>query len=112
MIIVPPVSSQATATAIELGRKLTAVIQEFKQSHPGVSASEIQQALKIAESNTGASAQRTQIIALLTGLLLAGALLAFYFARAGDNGPSSSSMMPYIVVFVVIILLVVFKLKR
>ncbi len=113
MIIVPPVSPHTSALAIELGRKLTATIQEFQQSHPGMSSTEIQQALKMAESGAGAAGKKSAVLLLLSGLLLAGGFFALYLKRTGGSAPSDYPIMPFVVGLLVVgLLIVVFRMRR
>jgi len=85
---VPPPQSRASTLAIELGNKIAGLIQEFKASHPGTSDTDIVNALRIAEKQTGAGATRQVVVAVAVGLLLLGVLLAYFFAaKTGAGGP-------------------------
>ena len=76
-----PAQSQvhnASPRARDLGHRLVQQIQEYQQQNPGTSPSDIHQALKIAQLNTGA--QRPALyIAMLVGAALALALGVFAF---------------------------------
>jgi len=68
----PPPSPQAQ----ELGRRVQALIEQFRMEHPDLSCLEVNQALQLARPRTTQS--RTILVALLTGLLLLGILLVMY----------------------------------
>jgi len=79
-----PTSVPASPQAQELAHKLEHVIREYRQSHPGLSSSEVQQAIKMAETRTGAGGLRTQATVMamvgLTVLLLLGSLFFWRMA--------------------------------
>jgi hypothetical protein len=71
---VPNVSQRAQ----ELGAKIGQVIQEYEQTHPGMSPLEVQQAIKLAGSGTGNSRARI-LVALMLGLSVAALLGGMFF---------------------------------
>jgi hypothetical protein len=84
MYIAPPPSSGTSYTALELAQKIVNIIQEFKQSHPGMGERDIHRALRLAALQTGATGRRPVILAIAIGLLLLGILAALLFgARTG-----------------------------
>jgi len=75
--------SQASAQSQELAHKLEHIIREYRQSHPRLSESEIQQAIQMAASRTGAGVQRTRLIlVLLLAFGVAALLGALVFLQA------------------------------
>jgi hypothetical protein len=68
-----------------LAHKIEGVIREYQQTHPRLSDSEVSQAIKLAETRTGARGQRMRLtVALMLGLtvfLLLGTL--FFLRMAG-----------------------------
>jgi len=93
-MFVPPVQDRASALAIELGNRIAGLIQEFKQSHPGTSDTDVRNAIRIAEMQSGSSARTQLVVALTVGLLLLGGLAAFFFSRSpGSEAPSNSMII-------------------
>jgi hypothetical protein len=105
MIIVPPASSQASPAAQELGQKITTVIREYQQSHPGLPHADVHQALRLAQMNSGVGAGSRSKLAVLVGLLLLGAFLAFSLHSRQDGGSTSSPFMPFLVLVLIVVLL-------
>ncbi|UCF19170.1 MAG: hypothetical protein JSU87_14780 [Gemmatimonadota bacterium] len=72
----------ASPQAQELAHKIESVIREYEQSHPRMSRSEVEQAIRLAQSRTGAgtSLQRATLLMLL-GLGVAMLLGALLFMR-------------------------------
>jgi hypothetical protein len=68
----PPPSPQAQ----ELGRRVQALIEQFRMEHPGLSSLEVNQALQLARPRTTQS--RMIVAALLTAILLLGILLLMF----------------------------------
>jgi hypothetical protein len=62
----------ASPQSQELAHRIEHVIREYKQSHPGLSDSEVSLAVQMASSRTGTGGRQTRTIqALLLGLTLA-----------------------------------------
>jgi hypothetical protein len=87
----------------ELGHKIESVVREYQQSHR-MSPHEVQQALRMAEANTGASrssaARLGAIVAALSGVLVLGGIL---FWRQAEQAPDGAGLplIPIIAVAVV-----------
>lgn len=78
-VYVPPATSQ---NAKRLADDLQRVIEQHKRDHPGLSKAEIDQALRLAGTASGASKSKEIIIAAVTALLFGLGLLAFWLFRA------------------------------
>lgn len=78
-IHVPTATSQNSK---RLADDLQRVIEEHKRDHPGLSNAEIDQALQIAGSATGAQKKKEIIVASVTALLFGLGLLAFWLFRS------------------------------
>lgn len=69
--------------AQELAHKIEGVIREYQQTHPRLSDSEVSQAIKLAETRTGAGGQRMRLaMALMLGLTVLMVLGTLFFWRA------------------------------
>ncbi len=75
----PVYTPHVSAQAQELAHKIEHVIREYQQSHPGLSATEVGQAIQMAGARTGVGPRRARLmVAAMLGLtvaLLLGALL-------------------------------------
>lgn len=58
MIIIPPVHSTGSPAALELAQKISNAISEYQQTHPGVSSSDVREAIRIAQTSAGAGTNR------------------------------------------------------
>lgn len=105
MIIVPPTSSQASPAAQELGQKITTVIREYQQSHPGLPSADVRQALRIARLNSGTDANLRFIVVITIGLLVLGGFLALFLSSRSDGDGSSFPIMHVLVAVVVLVML-------
>jgi hypothetical protein len=78
---VPPASPHAR----ELGHKIQQVVIEYQQTHPGMGQHEVQQAIKMAEMNTGGGRRMQALTLVALGLTLLAVLgtLAFWRMAAG-----------------------------
>jgi lipopolysaccharide export LptBFGC system permease protein LptF len=113
MIIVPPVHSSGSPAALELAQKLSNAISEYQQTHPGVSASDIREAIRIAQTSAGAGTNRRIAVVLATGLAM---LLAFslvpMFGRVG-HGHGSAFMMPWAMIVIMLgVFVIAMKARR
>ena len=83
----PPHHRQASPQARELGHKIESVIREYQQMNR-LSPLEVQQALRMAEANTGVSkpsvGRIAGIAAALSGVLVLGGL---FFWRQAEGSP-------------------------
>jgi hypothetical protein len=102
----------ASPAAMELGQKLTDAIRQYQQSHPGVSATEIRGAIRMAEANTCSfPIQRAVMKALTLGAVMLGFVL---FARQMDRGGrwDTFTFLPLIGVALIAGLFVAVKFAR
>ena len=79
--VTPPPAPSPRAQ--ELSRLLTETIDGFRRDHPGMTGTEIRQALSLATS-PDSTKRRAMVIALALGLLLFGLLIFFYQSRGGS----------------------------
>ena len=86
MVYVPTPVHVATPSphAQELAHKIEGLIREYQQTHPRLSDSEVNQAIKLAETRTGSGGgrMRVAIISLMLGLTLLAVLGTLLFWRA------------------------------
>ncbi len=87
----------------ELGHKIESVVREYQQTHR-ISPHEVQQALRMAEANTGASRKSpgmlAGMVAGLTGALVLGGMLLWQQAERVPDG-SGPSLVPIVAIAVV-----------
>jgi hypothetical protein len=75
----------ASPQSQELAHRIEHVIREYRQSHPGLSDSEVSLAVQMASSRTGAGGRQTRAMqAVLVGLTLAAVFgtLLFWLASS------------------------------
>jgi hypothetical protein len=96
----PPPSPRAR----ELGRRLEEVIQTFRAENPGLSDSEIRQALALVTKGLGKVSQ-VLVLTLALSLLLAGILAFFMVGRQGnfDDRSFILAMIAAVGIFLVIL---------
>jgi hypothetical protein len=113
MIIIPPVHSTGSPAALELAQKISNAISEYQQTHPGVSSSDIREAIRIAQTSAGAGTNRRIAVLVATVLAMVIAFsLTSTFGRAG-HGHMSFFMMPWaLVVIIAGLAVVVLKARR
>ncbi len=113
MIIVPPVTSQASPSTLELGGKIVTLIREYQTNRPDVSAAEIRHALRLAEQSTAGSDVRRVVVMLTAALVAAGALSLLLLRHSGPAHRPTSLYMPLMVgVLVVIVAVAALAAKR
>ncbi len=99
----PPHVPHPSPQVRELGHKIESVVREYQQTHR-MSPHEVQQALRMAEANTGASRKSAGtfagIAAALTGALVLGGILFWRQAQQAPDG-SGLPMIPIIAIAVV-----------
>jgi hypothetical protein len=78
-VYVPPATSQ---NAQRLAGDLQRVIEEHQRDHPGLSKSDIDQALRLAGQATGARKTKELVVAGVMALLLGVGLLAFWLFQS------------------------------
>jgi hypothetical protein len=99
----PPHVPHPSPQVRELGHKIESVVREYQQTHQ-MSPHEVQQALRMAEANTGASKRSAGlsagIAAALAGAVVLGGIL---FWRQAEQAPDGSglSIAPVIAIAVV-----------
>jgi hypothetical protein len=107
MIIIPPVHSTGSPAALELAQKISNAISEYQQTHPGVSSSDVREAIRIAQTSAGAGTNRRIAVVVAAALAM---VIAFStmstFGRAG-HGHLSFFMMPWVLVVILTGLVVV-----
>lgn len=104
--VVPPVHAFGSPAAIELSQKLAHAIQEYRQTHPGVSADDVRDALRIvAQSETGASRRRLIVMGAVTAMLLGLGLVFAVMSSVGRGRASVGFALPMVVVAVVVLAL-------
>jgi hypothetical protein len=100
----------------ELGHKIEHVIREYQQSHPHMSPLEVQQALKMAEANTGAVGRSARtiaaVVALLTGVLVLGGILFWQRAQGAPDGSGPVIILPLIGIAAVGVAAVALAMRR
>jgi hypothetical protein len=91
MIIVPPVHSSASPTALELAQRIANAIAEYRQTHPGVSSTDIREAMRIAAASTGADGNRrfAIIAAVAVAMLVAAGLLSTLGRMGHTHAPAT-----------------------
>jgi len=71
-------SEDASPHAQELGRRLGAIIREYRERHPDVSTFDVRTALHIAAAGEARGDRRLRLlIAIIVAVLLMGVLVAF-----------------------------------
>ncbi|NNG17864.1 MAG: hypothetical protein HKM89_15420 [Gemmatimonadales bacterium] len=87
---VPPPEREVTVRARDLSQRLTQVIREFQQNHPGTTSEDVRQAVQLASEGSGVSRggtrQQRAAIAVVLGILFAGLGAFFFLQRAGGGG--------------------------
>lgn len=99
--ITPTVVAPPSANAQELADQLATTVREFEQSHPGISADDIRQAMQLASGRVSGSSPGAFVGLILGLLVLAGGFVFFYAQRGGFGftGPA----MPMILIAVVVL---------
>ncbi len=81
----PSIHTATSATALELGKRLTELIREYRGTHGGVTDTDVRHALRLAEIDSGTSLRRGTVSVLMVGVVLA-AVFAYLFIEA-TTGP-------------------------
>ncbi len=113
-MFIPVAPNQSSSPfAMELGQKLTMVVREYQQSHPGLRGSEVREALRIAETNSGAAGARGYL-GLVVTMLAVLVLVLDIFPRAGrfPRPGSPSAFAPFVLVIALVLLLVYLRRSR
>lgn len=107
--VIPP--QDASPHAQEMGRRIAALIQDYRLQHQDASATDIHFALRIAAAQTGGDVRRSRVAilaALIVAMLLAGLLV---FARSGRGESGMLSFVVLGILIAVLGVLVVFKTR-
>jgi len=87
---VPPTEREVTVRARDLSQRLTQVIREFEQNHPGTTTEDVRQAVRMAAEGSGVSrgggSQQRAAIAVVLGILFAGIGVYAFFRQSGGLG--------------------------
>jgi hypothetical protein len=109
----PPHVRHPSPQVRELGHKIESVVREYQQTHR-MSPHEVQQALRMAEANTGAAktspGRVAGIVAALSGALVLGGIL---FWRQAEQTPDGSglSLTPFIAIAIVAVAVVALAVR-
>jgi hypothetical protein len=106
-VIVP--MHDASPHAQELGRRITALISDYRLQHQDASSTDVHFALRIAAREAGGTARlrRVAIIAGVFGGLLAASMV--FFGRAGRGEPPLPMLVIAGIILVLLVAAVVFK---
>ncbi len=112
MVFVPVRGTYSSAAAMDLGQRLTDTIRQYQEGHPGLSRTDIQGAIRIAESNTCASPLKLFIsLALVIGAFVFGvAMFAAQMDKGG--GRDAISFLPMILAAMVGVAFLVIRFAR
>ena len=105
MVIVPPVHSLASPTALDLGQRIVNAVQEYRQTHPGTSDEDVREALRIASMNAPGGGRRGVRVAILAATVaaLAGTLLVWH----GPHRVPFPTSAPFILLVVAVLAIMV-----
>ncbi len=109
-MFVPVIPTQdASPHAMEMGRRIAALIRDYRLQHQDASATDVYFALRVAAAEAGADARRSRLVAVVAGLvaLLVAGLL--FFARSGGRDHGMISFVVLGILIAVLGILVVFK---
>jgi len=107
-VIIP--TQDASPHAQELGRRIAALIREYRLQHQDASSTDVQFALRIAEQETGGLTRRRRLV---VGAGVVAALLGvswIFFARA--SGGEAAFPMVVVAGLILVVLIAVIALKR
>ncbi len=97
---VPIARQEPSPNAKELGRRIEALIQEYRLQHPDTSQSDVGQALRLVQLTAGGLLRGKLTLMVVLGIVsLIGGLLA-YLNVAGGSGSDSPPMMLIVLVIV------------
>ena len=106
-VIIP--TQDASPHAQEMGRRVAALIRDYRLQHQDASSTDVYFALRIAAAETGSAARRSRIVILAAVIVavLVAALLAFARSGHGETGMLSFAVLGIIIAALGV--LVVFK---
>jgi hypothetical protein len=111
MVFVPPVQTIASATALDLGQRIVNLVQEYRQTHPGTSADDVREALRLATLNTPAGGRRRARVAVLVAAAAVAALVPVLLQTHRGRVPFPISL-PVVVMVVVLMVILMTGLRR
>jgi hypothetical protein len=82
----PQLLTHTSATAIDLGDRLTQFISDYRGMHGGVTDTDVRHALRLAELNAGVSLRRGTASVLAAGFLLAGVFAYLFYQATTGSG--------------------------
>ena len=101
-IVTPTTPQPPSPRTRELAGLLTKVMEEYRVAHPSVSDAEVREAVRLAQAATGGNKALVALtLSLGIGLLAAGLLAFFLFARSG-GGVELEGSMPMVVLAVIL----------
>jgi hypothetical protein len=106
MVIVPPVHSFASPTALDLGQRIVNAVQEYRQTHPGTSDEDVREALRIASMNGPAGGRRGARVAILAATAAAVAVTLLIWRQPAHRVPFPTSV-PFILLAVTVLAILV-----
>jgi hypothetical protein len=111
MVFVPPVHTVASPTALDLGQRILSLVQEYRQTHPGTTADDVGEALRLAAMNVPAGGRRRARIAVLVAAAVAAALVPLLLTAHRGRVPFPMSL-PIVVMVVVLMVILMTGLRR
>jgi len=108
----PPHVAHQSPQVRELSHKLESVIREYQQTHR-LSPLELQQALRIAEANTGASKRSAGMLAgVVAGLIGLAVVGGMFFWQQAEGAPEGSGLGLAPIIGIAIVGIAAFALVR
>ncbi len=104
MYIPIPPQMPPSREAVELGERLTDLIESYQLDHPDMSALEVHQAVKMAQSQTTSGATTPAVKRGLIGFLAVMGLAVFLYRSSQGGGGDS---IPFVLIAVVVGIIVV-----
>lgn len=80
MVVVVPVRTNASPTALDLAQRIAATVEQFERERPGTTQDDIRQALRIVISERGVFARWKFLLIALLALLFA-SLVAYLSSK-------------------------------
>jgi hypothetical protein len=108
----PQLLTHTSATAIDLGDKLTQFIREYRGTRGGVTDTDVRHALRLAEHDTGVSLRRGTVSVLATGFILAGVFAYLLYQATTGPGQLDLSVVAVFGSTLVLSLLIVYLIAR
>jgi hypothetical protein len=112
MSATPQLSTHTSATAIDLGHKLTQFIREYRGTHGGVTDTDVRHALLLAEQTVGVAPRRGTVSVLATGFLLAAVFAYVFYQATTGTGKLDFAAMAFFGSMLALALLLVYLIAR